>query len=248
MLVVGGLGLWWYLRDDAPPEVSLEAAIESARGDPTTASTGTAASATTAAGQVAVATTDAARPVDIAGAWAVDTSVGTFSFEDATGSFVGFRVQEELSSIGSTTAVGRTPEVSGTIVIDGTTLTEASVEADLTAMTTNESRRDGRVQDALETDQFPTATFALTEPVALGAHAADGAPIAVTAVGDLTIHGVTAPVQIPLEAQLVGDTVVVVGSLDIAFADYGVTPPTAPVVLSVDDNGVVELQLLLTRA
>jgi len=46
--------------------------------------------------------------------WAVDTTVGEFSYEDSTGTFVGFRVDEELSGLGSTTAVGRTPDVSGT--------------------------------------------------------------------------------------------------------------------------------------
>ena len=78
--------------------------------------------------------TEATRPAagGIAGAWAVDTSVGEFSFEDSTGTFVGYRVNEELSGIGSTTAVGRTPEVSGTMTIDGTTLTAANIEADMT--------------------------------------------------------------------------------------------------------------------
>ena len=63
----------------------------------------------------------------VAGDWTVDTSVGQFSFEDSTGTFVGFRVSEELSGIGSTTAVGRTPAVSGTMTIDGTTLTATNI-------------------------------------------------------------------------------------------------------------------------
>ena len=71
-------------------------------------------------------------------------------------------------------------------------------------------------------------------------------PSSVEATGELTIHGVTTPVTIPLEAQLVGDNIVVVGSLDIVFADYGVSVPSAPVVLSAEDEGVVELQLFFT--
>ena len=141
--------------------------------------------------------------------------VGEFSYEDSTGTFVGFRVEEELSGIGSTTAVGRTPTVSGTITFDGTTLTAATIEADMTAITTNDSRRDDNVQDALETDQFPTATFVLTEPIELGDAANTGAATTVEATGDLTIHGVTTTVTLPLEAQLVDGTIVVVGSLDI---------------------------------
>ena len=72
--------------------------------------------------------------------------------------------------------------------------------------------------------------------------------MSVAAIGELTIHGVTTPVTIPLEAQLVGDNIVVVGSLDIVFADYGVSVPSAPVVLSAEDEGVVELQLFFSQA
>ena len=56
-----------------------------------------------------------------------------------------------------------------------------------------------------------------------------GAKTAVIATGDLTVHGVTKSVQIPLEAQLTGDTIVVVGSLDVLFSDFGVSAPTAPI-------------------
>ena len=52
------------------------------------------------------------------GTWKVDTSIGSFS--DFTNSFVGYRVQEQLSGIGANTAVGRTPNVSGTITIAAT--------------------------------------------------------------------------------------------------------------------------------
>ena len=67
--------------------------------------------------------------------------------------------------------------------------------------------------------------------------------------GELTIHGVTQTVTIPLQAQRVDDTiVVVVGSLDTVFADYGVEVPTAPIVVSADDHGPLELQLFFTRS
>ncbi|MEO1057282.1 MAG: YceI family protein [Actinomycetota bacterium] len=177
----------------------------------------------------------------------VDTTVGEFSYEDSTGTFVGFRIAEELRGIGSTEAVGRTPEVTGTLVASGTTITEVVVEADMSAITTNDSRRDDEVQSALETDQFPTATFVLTEPIELDAAALDGGAVVADAVGELTVHGVTLPVTLPLEAQLVDDTIVVVGSLDIVFADFGVEVPPSQIIVSVEDNGPIELQLFFTR-
>ena len=51
----------------------------------------------------------------------------------------------------------------------------------------------------------------------------------------------------PLQVQLVDDTVIVVGSLDVTFSDYGVSVPTAPIVLSAADQGVIELQLFFTK-
>ena len=185
----------------------------------------------------------------VEGAWVVDTSQGTFDFsETATGTYVGFRVNEEHTILGSITAVGRTPDVSGEITIEGTSLEAAEFTAGLDEITTDQSLRDNRVQGALGTDEFPDATFVLTEAVDLGEAAADGGPVTVTAAGDLTIKGVTQPISIELQAQVTGSTLVVVGSTQITFADWGVEVPTAPVVASADDFGILEVQLLLTQA
>ena len=43
------------------------------------------------------------------------------------------------------------------------------------------------------------------------------------------------------------DTVVVVGTTEVVFADYDVTVPRVPIVLSAEDHGIVELQLFFTR-
>lgn len=237
VVVVAGVagGLWWFLRDDAPEAVSLDAARESVEA--TGSTTGSADGDATVAGADAVD-----------GVWTVDTETGEFDFDTASGTFAGFRVQEELSTIGSTTAVGRTGDVSGSITIEGSTVTGGSVEVDLTTITTNDSRRDDNVQSALETDQFPTATYTLTEPIELGPAALDGEPVSITGAGELTIKGTTRPVEVPIEAQIVDGVVIVVGSLDLSFSDYGVETPSAPIVLSVSDEGVMEFQLLLGRS
>ena len=75
-----------------------------------------------------------------------------------------------------------------------------------------------------------------------------GRPTSAVARGDLTIHGVTKGVIVPLETQLVGGVIVVVGSQPIAFSDYGVVAPTSAVALSVDDVGGVDLLLVFSRA
>jgi polyisoprenoid-binding protein YceI len=226
VVVVGGIGLYLFLRDDAPAKVSLDSAKESV-------------SSTTGGN------TDSG---DLDGAWVVDTTSGEFDFESATGSFVGFRVQEELAGIGSTTAVGRTNSVTGSLDIEETTANSADFTVDLTTLTTNDSRRNDRVQGALETGEFPEATFTLTEPIDFGDAAKAGEKTTVTATGDLTIHGVTKSVDFQLDTQLVDGTIVVVGSTDVTFSDYGVQAPTAPIVLAVEDHGTLELQLLFVPA
>lgn len=229
LAVVAGGAIFWFLRDDSPDEVSLESALESV------STTTTAASG------------EGSDPADNTGTWVLDTETGDFDFESASGTFAGFRIAERLSVIGETEAVGRTGDVTGTITIEGTQATEASFEVNLTTLTTNQSRRDGKVQSALDTGQFPTALFTLTEPIELGDAVNTGEAVSVTAVGDLEIHGETRPVEVAIEAQVKDGTLVVVGSTEITFSDFAVTVPQAPVVEFVADVGTVEVQLLFTR-
>lgn len=218
---------WFLLRSDAPAAVSLEGAL----------------STTTTLDSETTTTTSGAAPdppTGLSGDWVVDTSRDTF---------VGYRVEEELARFGFTVAVGRTPEVSGTLQVDETTVTNAEFVADLTQLRSDSGSRDSQMRrQALETDEFPTATFVLTEPIDLGAEPEIGTAFEVEAIGDLTIHGVTNRVNVPLEGQLIDEnSVVVVGSIPIVFADYEIDRPSAAVVLSVEDNGIMEMQLFFTR-
>ena len=196
----------------------------------------------TASDGVAMAT------AELDGTWAVDAETGEFTLEDATGSFAGFRVDEELARIGAFTAVGRTGDVSGTLVIAGESVTSVEIEVDLTTLRTDDSRRDGAVQRALGTSQHPTATFSLSEELHIEGAVEFGESISLMASGDLTVNGITQPVTIDIEAQLVGSLIAVVGSVEITFADFDVTVPQVPIVLSAEDHGIMEFQLLFRRS
>jgi polyisoprenoid-binding protein YceI len=226
-LVLVVFAVWFLIfRDTAPPAASLDDAI------------GSVTSTTTAAGSVGGS---------LDGTWIVNTTVGDGVLDD--GSYVGYRVQEELATIGAKTAVGRTPALTGSFEFSGATLSTATIEADLGQLTSDDSRRDGAIRrQALETDTFPEASFVLTAPVDLGTAPGAGQSFTVDATGDLTIHGVTRNVTVPINGQLVGDTVVVVGRVEIKFADYDIEKPTAGIVLSVDDVGEMEFQLFLARS
>jgi polyisoprenoid-binding protein YceI len=250
VLALGIGGVVYMFGGSAPAAVSLATGAPAGSNaaavstGPSPASAASPASTSTAA-PAASGGTSGGGPLD--GTWNVDTSIGSFS--DFTDSFVGYRVNENLAQVGSTTAVGRTPKVSGSLTFAGTTISAAKITADLSALQSDRSMRDGQLRrQALETDQFPTATFELTSPIQLPAAPADGQAFKVTAQGKLTLHGVTKDVSIPLDAKLSGNVVTVVGSVKIQFADYGINPPQSMVVLSVDNFGVMELQLHFTRA
>ena len=173
LLVVAVIGgVIWFFGGDAPDAVDLEetaSAVDNTTAEETTGSAD-----------------------GIEGTWTVDTGVGDFSVtEETTATFAGFRVEEVLTTLGSTTAVGRTPEVSGSIEINGTTLDSAEIVADLTQIVSDQQRREGAIQRTLATSSNPEATFVLTEPVDLGESAASGEPVSVTAVGELTVNGTT---------------------------------------------------------
>ncbi len=243
LLVGAWMGFsYLFLRDPAPAAVGLLSASPTAGAtvESPPASTDPDASATSPAASSAT-TGDG-----LDGTWNVDPSVGSFS--DFSGSFVGYRVDEELANIGAATAVGRTPDVTGSVTFAGTSITAVDISADLSTLQSDKSQRDGQLhRQALETDQFPTATFSLTSPIDLGSVPTGGQVVQATATGDLTIHGVTKSVQIPVQAQLSGATVTVTGSIDVLFADYGINRPVSFAVLTIADHGTMEFQLQLTK-
>jgi polyisoprenoid-binding protein YceI len=180
------------------------------------------------------------------GTWTVDPGIGSFDYGagDFSGSWVGYRAQEELVGVGGAVAVGRTPDVSGSVTLSGTTVTEAQLEADLTTLRSDESMRDGQLAvQGIQTNQFPTATFVLTQPIELGELPAEGTAVEATAVGDLTIHGVTKEVSIPLAAVQQGDIIGVAGSLTFTWDEFGMERPSSMRVVSLADDVTMEVQV-----
>ena len=243
ILAAGAFGLWYvFLRPSGPAAVADTNLVV-----PSAPATSASAGGASASSGAAAGSSSAPLSGGVDGTWNVDTSLGSFS--DFTDSFVGYRVQEQLANIGGNTAVGRTPDVSGSLTIAGTQVTAVTIEANLTTLKSDDNRRDGQLsRQGLETSTYPTGAFALTTPIDLGSVPADGAEIDVTASGQLTLHGQKQDVQIPLKAKLSGNTIVVSGSLEIAFADYGIAKPNSFAVLSIADTGTLELHLLFTKA
>lgn len=173
----------------------------------------------------------------LAGAWTVGGD-----------SEAGYRVDEVLNGAG-VTVTGRTPDVTGTLTINptGTALEAAALTVDVASIETGSSSRDAYFRDrALRVDEYPTATFVLTSPVAFDALPASGATAEAQATGDLTIAGVTHSVTADVSVRSDGKTAQIAGTIPVAFADFGVDAPSLGFV-EVEPTGFVEFQLTATR-
>ncbi len=164
-------------------------------------------------------------------------------------SFVGYRVREQLAILPAPSdAVGRTTAVAGELDISGLEIGTVTVTADLTQLTSDRSMRDERIHSiGLETDAFPDATFTLTEPIIFEAQPVEGETISAGATGELTLHGVTNTVCVPVEATLTHDAIQVRGSVGVGFADYNIQAPNFGFVTT-EDHGTIEFQLDFARS
>jgi polyisoprenoid-binding protein YceI len=163
----------------------------------------------------ATSSSTAATPASIDGSWKV-----------SSGSAVQYRAGEVLFGQ-STTAVGKTTAVTGSMSITGTTVNTAGFTADLTKVTSDQANRDRQFQGRImDTAQFPTATFTLTTPIDLGTVPANLQQVTVKASGKLTLRGTTQPVTFDVIARRNGTTIETNGTIPVKFDDYGIPAPS----------------------
>jgi polyisoprenoid-binding protein YceI len=166
----------------------------------------------------------------------------------------GYRVREKLAQLpAKSDAVGRTSDVTGEAMLEAVVtslrMTGASFTVDLRTLESDRSMRDNRIRrQGLESNRFPTATFKATAPIDVPPAALNGGSVKVRTTGDLTLHGVTRPVTMDLDAQLNGSRIEVVGNYTFPFSDFGMTPPSIGGFVTVDNDATLELHLFLAKA
>jgi polyisoprenoid-binding protein YceI len=174
-------------------------------------------------------------------------SAGGRAWSITDGSQVGYRVKEILFGV-DTEAVGRTDQVTGTFVIEGTQVVSGDFVVDVATIESDDGRRDGQFRGRImSTDEFPEATFVLTDPIELGTEPADGVEVATAATGELTLRGVTNPVTFDLTAQQENGRVGVLGAIPIVFADYAIANPSIGGITT-EDEGLLEFVLVFEPA
>jgi polyisoprenoid-binding protein YceI len=220
LVAVGVFLLYWYvIKDDAPARLSLDDV-----------------SSQTTAGSSSATDDPPSASTDISG-----------TYKASSGSTAGYRAKEVLFGQDAE-AAGRTNDVSGTVVIDGTTITAADFSVEMATVTSDQDRRDnqfrGRIMDVA---QFPTATFTLTSPVTIRAVPDIGKEITVEATGDFTLRGVTKPVTFDLSAKRTdADSIAVQGDIPITWSEWNIPEPSFGPA-QVADSGEIEFLLVLDR-
>jgi polyisoprenoid-binding protein YceI len=184
---------------------------------------------------------------------------GTWKVRSADPTRAGLRIKEKfLGGVAQHTAVGRTSEVTGSLTLAGTKVTAGTFTVDLASLEYTDdppgldvaSRAHAMQTAGLQTDQFPTTSFELTQPIDLGSAPKAGQTITTDATGELTLHGVTKTITFSVDAQLIDGQIEIATSdpVPVQLADYGITPPAQGPVAEVSSTGSFEFLVRLEQS
>jgi polyisoprenoid-binding protein YceI len=220
-----------FVEGDPPAKLTLDSGRASQSAAPST---------TQAAGPAA--TTSSTAPAAPA-----TSASGATRYRPTSASVLGYRVKEVLFGQ-SNEAVGRTSDVTGSMTVDGASVTDVDLTVNMKSVKSDQSQRDGQFNGRImNTSTYPTATFKLTRPVVLPNVPSESTVVDATATGDLTLHGVTKSVTFDLKAQRDGADIKVNGTIPVVFADYKVNNPSGGPA-NTEDHGVLEFLLVFEKA
>jgi polyisoprenoid-binding protein YceI len=157
---------------------------------------------------------------------------------------VGYRIKERIA-LKTFETVGRSSEVTGSLKILDSQITQTTFEVDMKTFQSDSGGRDaqfnGRIMD---TEKYPTANFVLTEPITLVEKPINGSTIKNSATGNLTLRGTTKEVTIPLSSTLQNSVITVIGQIQIQFDEWKIPNPSVPLVfIYTEPNCILEFSL-----
>ena len=157
---------------------------------------------------------------------------------------VGYRIKERIA-LKTFETVGRSSEVTGSLKILDSQITQTTFKVDMKTFQSDSGGRDaqfnGRIMD---TEKYPTANFVLTEPITLVEKPLNGLTIKNAATGNLTIRGTTKEVTIPLSSTLQNSVITVIGQIQIQFDEWKIPNPSVPLVfIYTEPNCILEFSL-----
>lgn len=161
---------------------------------------------------------------------------GVWTIIESEATFAGYRADSRTGE-----AVGRTRSVTGSLTAAGAVINAVEAEVDMTGLVSDSRVRDDHLGDeGFEWRTYPTSTFSLSEPIVVDPVPDEGQQTAFTAIGDLTVRDITRSVTVQLEAVVVDDQLVVVGSTPLMLDDFGAS-------VSGTSEAVMEFSLVFER-
>jgi len=163
-----------------------------------------------------------------------------------------YRVTEQLAGVTlPNDAVGSTAAVSGGILLAGRgdfVADSSQITIDLASLETDRDRRDNYVRGrVLEVARYPTAVLMPRAVRGLAWPLPVSGEHTFQLVGDLTLHGVTKPTTWDVTATFARDRISGTARTHFKFADFDLTQPRVPVVLSVQDSIRLEYDFAFLR-
>ena len=161
---------------------------------------------------------------------------------------------EQLASLSlPSTAKGATNEIDGVFYLteDGFALARepvSTITIDLRSLKSNEGRRDTRVQQALETSTYPTATFTISSVAGFDDSIPDGEEQVLALGGVLDIHGVQKQVTWDVRARRRANVITALATITFRFDDFGIRPPSFAGFVQVGDDVTLQLQFVAEAA
>ena len=227
---------------DSGDEMVDQLPSDPAAGQTQAAEEPTPAAEPTALPQETAAPTDTPPSTPIAEA-ALPRQIGEIegiTFVVGDGSEATFTVGEELANVPlPLDAVIRTTALSGEIHLDGR---QSTIEIDLQQLTSDNSFRDRYIRTRMF-GEHPTGIFTVDGLNELPDGFAEGEEVSGEISGELSIRGTTTPITFVGEARDDGTVIHMVGRTTFTWDQLQIPKPTAPVVVSLDEEVRVEVLL-----
>ena len=181
-----------------------------------------------------------ASSTELDGEWTVTNRPGS----NATSA--GFTFDEVLPGERRSTSAS-TQGVTGFATIADGTLTAGEITVDMRHLSSDSDKRDSSVRRRIfHTDDYPDATFTVTQPADVSGVPEDGTIGTVELTGDLTIHGTTNRITHRFDVARSGNRLIVAGDIPINRLDYGVETPEL-VAAKIAEEGEVNVRVNLTK-
>jgi polyisoprenoid-binding protein YceI len=111
------------------------------------------------------------------------------------------------------------------------------------SMTTGNARRDRKMKEkTLETSKFPEIVFETSEVTADLSKFRRGEQFAANVSGNLTVHGVSVPVQLPVDVYVFPDHAILAGSFPVHWKKFDLKDPS-PGLIRVKEPMMVSFRL-----